>query len=121
MSEVKFRFSYKRGRVFRLNTGIMVPVSSWNVAKEHLIVPRIPGREQIAISRLQNKIDDLERYLKSEGYPPSLCTYNNSLCNQTFNKGSDIATSRFSVSISSFFVRALFTVATLAEEPSLYF
>lgn len=65
MSEVKFRFSYKRGRVFRLNTGIMVPVSSWNVAKEHLIVPRIPGREQIAISRLQNKIDDLERYLNS--------------------------------------------------------
>ena len=65
MSEVKFRFSYKRGFVFRLSTGIMVPVNSWNAAKERLIIPRIPGKEQTAIYRLQNKIDDLECYLNS--------------------------------------------------------
>lgn len=65
MSEVKFRFSYKRGCVFRLGSGIMVPVNSWNVAKERLIIPRIPGKEQTAISRLQNKIDELERFLNS--------------------------------------------------------
>lgn len=65
MSEVKFRFSYKRGCVFRLGSGIMVPVNSWNAAKERLIIPRIPGKEQTAISRLQNKIDELERFLNS--------------------------------------------------------
>ena len=65
MSEVKFRFSYRRGCVFRLNTGIMVPSGSWNESKGRLVIPRIPGLEQTAMLRLQTKIDDLEQYLNS--------------------------------------------------------
>jgi hypothetical protein len=36
------------------------------------------------------------------------CTYNNSLCSQTFSNGTDIATARFSVSISSFLYKSSF-------------
>jgi hypothetical protein len=55
-SEVKVRFSYKRGSVFRLNTGIWVPVGSWNSKKGKLVIPRmqeiVSKRWNIVMSRI---------------------------------------------------------------------
>ena len=64
-SEVKVRFSYMRGCVFRLNTGIWVPVGSWNDKKGKLIIPRLHTKEQIELSVLQTQIDELSNYLAS--------------------------------------------------------
>ncbi len=64
--EVKVRFSYKRGCVFRLNTGIFIPAGTWNEKKGKLIIPRIHNKEQIELSELQTQIDRLSTYLCSE-------------------------------------------------------
>ena len=64
-SEVKVRFSYKRGSVFRLNTGIWVPVGSWNSKKGKLVIPRMHTKEQVELSLLQSQIDELSNYLIS--------------------------------------------------------
>ena len=63
--EVKVRFSYKRGSVFRLNTGIWVPVGSWNDKKGKLVIPRLHTKEQVELSVLQSQIDELSNYLVS--------------------------------------------------------
>lgn len=64
-SEVKVRFSYMRGCVFRLNTDIWIPVGSWNDKKGKLTIPRLHTKEQVELSVLQSKIDELSNYLIS--------------------------------------------------------
>lgn len=64
-SEVKVRFSYMRGCVFRLSTGIWIPVASWNDKKGKLVIPRLHTKEQVELSVLQSKIDELSNYLVS--------------------------------------------------------
>ena len=64
-SEVKVRFSYIRGCVFRLSTGIWIPVGSWNAKKRKLVIPRLHTKEQVELSVLQSKIDELSNYLIS--------------------------------------------------------
>ena len=63
--EVKVLFSYKRGSVFRLNTGIWVPVGSWNDKKRKLVIPRLHTKEQVELSVLQSQINELSNYLVS--------------------------------------------------------
>ena len=62
-SEVIIRFSYKRDCVFRLRTGILVPIASWNNEKGQLKIPRLHTQEQIDLSLLKSKLDDLKNHL----------------------------------------------------------
>ena len=63
VSEVKLRFSYKRGCVFRLRTGIFVPITSWNKEKGQLVIPRMHTKERVTMSLQQSTLDDLRNYL----------------------------------------------------------
>lgn len=64
-SEVKLRFSYKRGCVFRLRTGIFVPTASWNKEKGQLVIPRMHTKEHVELSLQQSKLDELRNYLST--------------------------------------------------------
>ena len=64
-SEVKLRFSYKRGCVFRLRTGIFVPTTSWNKEKGQLVIPRMHTKEHVELSLQQSKLDELRNYLST--------------------------------------------------------
>ena len=64
--ELKIRFSYKRGCVFRLRSGIFVKEESWNVTKEKVVIPRMVTKQQKELKQLQSKIDSLLNYLKTE-------------------------------------------------------
>lgn len=64
-SEVKIRFSYKRGCVYRLHTGIYVPFASWNKEKGQLIIPRMHTKERVSLSKLQSSLDELRNYLSA--------------------------------------------------------
>lgn len=63
VSEVKLRFSYKRGCVFRLRTDIFVPITSWNKEKGQLVIPRMHTKERVTMSLQQSTLDDLRNYL----------------------------------------------------------
>ena len=64
-SEVKIRFSYKRGCVYRLHTGIYVPFASWNKEKGQLIIPRMHTKERVSLYKLQASLDELRNYLSA--------------------------------------------------------
>ena len=64
-SEVKIRFSYKRGCVYRLHTGIYVPFASWNKERGQLIIPRMHTKERVSLSMLQSNLDELRNYLST--------------------------------------------------------
>lgn len=64
-SEVNLRFSYKRGNVYRLHSGIFVPTNSWNKEKSKVVIPRMHTSEQMRLSLLQAKLDDLSNFLTS--------------------------------------------------------
>ena len=64
-SEVKIRFSYKRGCVYRLHTWIYVPFASWNKERGQLIIPRMRTKERVSLSLLQSNLDELRNYLST--------------------------------------------------------
>ncbi len=64
--ELKIRFSYKRGCVFRLRSGIFVKEESWNATKEKVVIPRMVTKQQKELKQLQSKIDSLLHFLKTE-------------------------------------------------------
>lgn len=62
-SEVFVRFSYSRIGVFRLKTGISVPVDAWNDKAGKLIIPRLHTKNQVMLSNLQVQLNEIVQTL----------------------------------------------------------
>ena len=58
-AEVLLRFSGGRGMVFRLHSGIRVPVARWNARSEDVALPRIAVPEMPELLAARRKLDDL--------------------------------------------------------------
>ncbi len=65
LNELYARVSVKRGAVFRLKTGLLIPVSRWDQKKELLQIPRVRVKGLEELVTLNKQIEDLKAYLIS--------------------------------------------------------